>query len=139
MITGNSISLVFRIMVPFALGYYLSYVFRNINSVIAPDLISDVGLNAAGLGFLTGAYFLSFALFQLPLGVFLDRIGPRKTETCLLFVAAIGSLWFALADSIMGLTFGRVLIGVGVSACLMASFKAFVAVNGTAEGIFFTQ
>lgn len=125
MIAGNSISLVFRIMVPFALGYYLSYVFRNINSVIAPDLISDVGLNAAGLGFLTGAYFLSFALFQLPLGVFLDRIGPRKTETCLLFVAAIGSLWFALADSIMGLTFGRVLIGVGVSACLMASFKAF--------------
>ncbi len=125
MVTGNSILLVMRIMVPFALGYYLSYVFRNINSVIAPDLISDVGLNAAGLGFLTGAYFLSFALFQLPLGVFLDRIGPRKTETCLLFVAAIGSLWFALADSILGLTIGRVLIGVGVSACLMASFKAF--------------
>ena len=68
MITGNSLLLAFRIFVPFALGYYLSYLFRNINSIIAPDLVAEIGLTAAGLGFLTGAYFLSFALFQLPLG-----------------------------------------------------------------------
>ena len=125
MITSKSLLPALRIFVPFALGYYLSYVFRNINSVIAPDLIAEVGLTAAGLGFLTGAYFLSFALFQLPLGVFLDRIGPRKTETCLLLIAAMGSLFFAFAESVIELIFARALIGIGVSACLMASFKAF--------------
>ena len=125
MLNGSSFQIVCRVMVPFALGYYLSYVFRNINSVIAPDLISDVGLDAAGLGLLTGAYFLSFAFFQLPLGVFLDRVGPRKTEASLLLIAAVGSLCFALAESIMALIIGRALIGIGVSACLMASFKAF--------------
>ena len=125
MTSGNSLLLAFRIFVPFALGYFLSYLFRNINSIIAPDLVAEIGLTAAGLGFLTGAYFLSFALFQLPLGVFLDRVGPRKTEPCLLLIASIGSLFFAFAETVTELILARALIGLGVSACLMASFKAF--------------
>ena len=124
--TVFSLSLSLRVILPFALGYYLSYLFRTINSVIAPNLLADVGLNAGGLGLLTGAYFLSFAIFQLPLGVLLDRMGPRKTEALLLLLAALGSLFFALAESASGLVLARALIGVGVSACLMASFKAFV-------------
>ena len=121
-----SLSISLRVMLPFALGYYLSYVFRTINSVIAPNLVTDVGLNASELGLLTGAYFLSFAICQLPLGMFLDRVGPRKTEAALLVIAAFGSLLFALSKSVSGLMLARALIGVGVSACLMASFKAFV-------------
>ena len=126
MISQPSFSLALRVFLPFALGYYLSYVFRTINAVIAFDLVTDINLSAAGLGLLTSAYFLSFAACQLPLGVMLDRIGPKKTEAVLLLLAAVGSVWFAMAETETELICARALIGMGVSACLMASFKAFV-------------
>lgn len=115
-----------RVFLPFALGYFISYVFRTINSIIAPDLAADLELTAADLGLLTSVFFLAFAALQLPLGLALDRFGPRWVNALLLLLAALGSAIFALADSLGGLSIGRALIGVGVSACLMAAFKAFV-------------
>ena len=115
-----------RVFLPFALGYFISYFFRNVNAIIEADLVRDLGFSAAGLGLLTSVYFISFASFQLPLGLLLDRFGPRRTESTLLLFAALGALVFSQADSLGGLIFGRLLIGLGVSACLMASFKAFV-------------
>lgn len=115
------------VFLPFAAGYFLSYLFRTVHAVIATDLERDVGLSASDLGLLTAAYFLSFALFQLPLGVLLDRYGPRRVEAVLLMVAAAGSVLFALGEGLTELSIGRALIGLGVSACLMASFKAFSA------------
>ena len=115
-----------RVFIPFALGYFLSYLYRVVNAVIAPDLISELGLGASDLGLLTSAYFLTFALFQLPLGILLDHYGPRKTEAILLLIAAAGGLVFAMAESSTGLIVGRALIGLGVSSCLMAAFKAYV-------------
>jgi predicted MFS family arabinose efflux permease len=118
--------LALRVFAPFALGYFLSYLYRVVNAVIAPDLIRDAGLDASSLGLLTSAYFLTFAAFQLPLGVLLDRFGPRRTEAALLVFAALGAVVFARAETTGGLILGRALIGFGVSACLMAAFKAFV-------------
>lgn len=115
-----------RIFLPFVIGYFISYLYRVINSVIAPNLVSDIGLNPADLGLLTSVYFLTFAAFQLPLGVLLDRFGSRKTEACLLVFAALGAFIFARAESIQGLIVGRALIGLGVSSCLMAAFTAYV-------------
>lgn len=115
-----------RVFCPFALGYFLSYLYRTVNAVIAPDLVRDLGLDPGSLGLLTSAYFLAFAAFQLPLGVLLDRFGPRRVEAALLLIAAVGALIFAQAESLTGLMVGRALIGLGVSACLMAAFKAFV-------------
>ena len=114
-----------RIVLPFAFGYFLSYFFRSLNAVIAPDLVAEIGLTAGDLGLLTSAYFLAFAPFQLPLGILLDRYGPRRVEAALLLVAALGAAVFATATSAPGLILGRALIGLGVSACLMAPFKAF--------------
>ncbi len=116
-----------RLFVPFGLGYFVSYVFRTVNAVIAPDLVADLSLSPADLGLLTSAYFLTFAAFQLPLGILLDRFGSRRVEAVLLLFAAAGALVFSLADSLSGLLAGRALIGLGVSACLMAAFKAFSA------------
>ncbi len=115
-----------RVFIPFALGYFLSYLFRVVNAVIASDLVRELGLDAADLGLLTSAYFLAFAAFQLPLGILLDRFGPRRTEAALLIFAALGAFVFAGATSASGLIVGRALIGFGVSACLMAAFKAYV-------------
>lgn len=114
-----------RVFIPFALGYFLSYLYRVVNAVIAPDLIGELGLGASQLGLLTSAYFLSFALFQLPLGMLLDHYGPRRTEALLLLFAALGALVFAFSSSAAGLIVGRALIGLGVSSCLMAAFKAY--------------
>jgi len=115
-----------RVFIPFALGYFLSYLFRVVNAVLAPDLASDLGVGPSELGLLTAAYFITFAAFQLPLGVLLDRFGPRKIEAFLLIFAAIGAFVFSRAQSVAGLVIGRALIGFGVSACLMAAFKAYV-------------
>ncbi len=114
-----------RIFLPFAAGYFLSYLLRNVNAVIAPELTRDLGVSAADLGLLTSAYLFAFGAFQLPLGILLDRYGPRRVESALLLLTAAGAALFALGQSISELALARALIGLGVSACLMASFKAF--------------
>jgi predicted MFS family arabinose efflux permease len=110
---------------PFAAGYYLSYFYRYVNAVIAKDLVADFGIAPGDLGLLTSAYFLSFAAAQLPLGVALDRFGPRRCTAALFCVAGAGALVFGLAKDLAMLSIGRALIGLGVSAGLMGSIKAF--------------
>lgn len=114
-----------RLFLPFALGYYLSYLLRNANAVLAPELTRELNLGAADLGLLTSAYFVAFAAFQIPLGILLDRYGPRRVQASILLIAAAGTLVFAFGDDIHTLTLGRSLIGLGVSACLMAGLKNF--------------
>ena len=113
------------VFAPFAAGFFLSYVFRNINAVIARDLSLEFSLSPADVGLLTSMYLLSFAAMQLPVGVFLDLYGPRRVVASLLCIAGLGALGFALAGSLGELALGRALIGLGVSACLMGSMKAF--------------
>jgi predicted MFS family arabinose efflux permease len=110
---------------PFAAGYFLSFFFRNVNAVISKDLAGEFALSSADLGFLTSMYLLAFAAFQLPLGVLLDRYGPRRVVAALLCVAAAGALVFGLARDFTTLSIGRALIGLGVSGGLMGAIKAF--------------
>jgi len=119
------VNLWLRIFLPFAAGYYFSYFLRNVNAVIAPELVRELGVSAADLGLLTSAYLLAFGAVQLPLGLALDRWGARRVEAALLLVAAAGCALFATGHSLAELAVARAMIGLGVSACLMASFKAF--------------
>jgi predicted MFS family arabinose efflux permease len=114
-----------RIFCPFACGYFLSFFFRNVNAIISKDLAGEFSLSSADLGLLTSMYLLSFAAFQLPLGVLLDRYGPRRVVAALLCAAAAGAAVFGLASSLLTLSIGRALIGLGVSAGLMGAIKAF--------------
>jgi MFS family permease len=116
---------VLTVFCPFAAGYFLSFFFRNVNAVISKDLAGEFSLTPADLGFLTSMYLLAFAAFQLPLGVLLDRYGPRRVVAALLCSAAVGALVFALAHDLGTLSLGRALIGLGVSAGLMGAIKAF--------------
>ncbi len=118
-------ALVARILLPFGLGYFLSYLFRVVNAVIAGDMSDELHLDANALGLLTSIYFATFAAFQLPLGVLLDRFGPRRVESALLLLAAAGAVMFATAPGVGTLMAGRALIGLGVSSCLMAAFIAY--------------
>lgn len=112
------------VLLPFALAHFVSYLYRNVNTVVYPDLVRDIGLDAHTLGLLTGAYFIAFALAQLPVGMALDRFGPRRVQMPMLAVAALGGVLFAQAQSLEGLLAARALIGLGVSASLMAAIKA---------------
>lgn len=109
---------------PFAAGYYLAYLFRTISTLISGPLQSEQGLEAADLGFLTSVYFLVFAAAQIPIGIFLDRFGPRLVQSGLLLVAAGGAAVFATATGFVPLLIGRAMIGLGVAAALMAGLKA---------------
>jgi len=113
------------IFLPFACGYFLSYLYRSTNAVLAPYLSSDLNLNAEQLGLITSAYFLTFGLFQLPLGVLLDKYGARKVQSILFLIASIGAILFSLGNDVWSLVTARGLIGLGVSGALMAAFKAF--------------
>ncbi len=119
------ITLAIRVFLSFASGYFLSYAFRSVNAVIAPALLDEIRLTNADLGLLSSAYFISFACMQLPLGIWLDKYGSRRTESALLLFAAAGAAIFACSSSLPGLWIGRALIGAGVSACLMAPIKAY--------------
>ena len=122
----SRVRLILRVLLPFAAGYYLSYLFRSINALIAGDLSAELGLSAADLGLLTSIYFLVFATVVLPCGVCLDRYGPRLVDSALLLVAATGALVFALADGVAMLLLGRAFIGFGVAVGLIAGLKAIV-------------
>lgn len=120
---SSSAFVAFRVLLPFALGYFMSYLFRSVNAVIAPNLQQDLGIGAAELGTLTAAYFISFSLFQLPLGILLDRYGPRRVQSGLLLLAALGAAVFAIGSQFSHLVIGRILIGLGVAGGLMSAMK----------------
>ena len=118
--------LILSVFLPFAAGYYLSFLFRTINASISPVLASDFGLGAAETGLLASVYFLVFAAAQIPIGVLLDRYGPRRVQSVLLVIAVGGATLFGNAESVAELLVGRAMIGLGVAASLMAGLKAIV-------------
>ena len=119
-------SLILRIFLPFVFGYYIAYLFRTINAVMAAPLATELGLGADDLGLLTSVYFLTFAAAQIPIGILLDRYGPRRVQSVLLVIAAVGSTLFAVSDHFLMLLVGRALIGLGVASAMTAGLKALV-------------
>ena len=109
----------------FAFACFLLALVRGVTATLAPQCGVELGLTAAELGLLARAYFLGFAATQLPLGGALDRIGPRCVLIALLGLAVLGCAAFALARSFVALALARTLIGVGVSASLMAPMTTF--------------
>lgn len=117
-------TLLLTVLLPFALAHFISYVYRTINAVVYPELAQDLNLGADSLGLMTSSYLLAFAIAQFPVGVTLDRFGPRKTQIPLLMIAAAGGLFFSQAQSLNELILARGLIGFGVAGSLMAAIKA---------------
>src|SRR5258708_37489990 len=99
----------------------LSQFFRSSNGVIAPDLMTDLGLSAEDIGVLSSSFFFVFALLQVPLGILLDRFGARHVLSALMLLAIGGSLVFAGAADLSGLIAGRLLIGVGCAGLMVGS------------------
>jgi len=120
----SGLAVFFYVFLPFALGHYLSSLLRSVNAVLAPSLVGAMALTPGQLGLLTSAFFLAFALVQLPVGIALDRYGPRKVQPVLMLVAALGALMFARGTSFMELMVARAVIGMGLGGCFMSAVKA---------------
>jgi MFS family permease len=119
-------SLILRVFLPFVFGNYIAFLFRTINAVMAAPLATELGLGADDLGLLTSVYFLTFAAAQIPIGILLDRYGPRRVQSALLVIAAVGSMLFAVSNHFLMLLVGRALIGLGVASAMTAGLKALV-------------
>ena len=113
------------IFLVFAFGYFISNLLRAITATISPELVSEFNLTSGELGLLGGGYFLGFASVQIPLGYLLDSKGPKKIVSYFLSLSIVGLILFASAQNLTMLLISRVLIGVGVGACLMGPLTAY--------------
>lgn len=117
--------LFFRLLIPFGLAFFLGMFMGSINSIIAPIIVLAFELSPADLGFISSVNLIAFGLAQLPLGVFLDRYGAKKTLSGMLMIAVAGVVLFAAAKNYLSLLTARALMGIGFSGSLMAAFKSF--------------
>ncbi len=112
-----------RVTLPLAAANVINQAARTVMAVVGPLLALEFGLSASELGVLAACTFASYAVAQLPLGVALDRFGPRRMQTALMLLTALGFGLLALAPGFLGLSIARLVIGVGISAGLMAIIK----------------
>jgi predicted MFS family arabinose efflux permease len=109
----------------FTSAYFLSQFFRSTNAVIAPNLAQDLTLTASQLGLMTSLFFAVFALAQIPLGIGLDRWGPRWMTSGTMLAAVAGSLLFAVAQNFGMAAAARALLGLGMAGVLIGGLKTF--------------
>lgn len=113
-----------RVTVPLAAANFMNQAARTVMAIVGPVLAIELGLSASELGMLAAFLFAAYAAAQLPLGVALDAFGARRVQAALMTLAALGFAVFALSPDFIGLAIGRVMIGIGISAGLMAVIKA---------------
>jgi len=113
-----------RVTFPLAAANFMNQAARTVMAIVGPVLAVELGLSAVELGVLAACLFASYAVVQLPLGVALDAFGARRVQAALLSLAAIGFAIFALSPGFAGLVLARIVLGVGISAGLMAVIKA---------------
>jgi len=124
-------------------NFFLSQFYRASNAVIAGDLLKDLRLDTQGLGTISAAFFYAFAITQVPISIFLDRIGPRRLMTGLSLVGIAGAVIFSMAHSEGIGLLGRVLLGVGMACNLMGTLKLLTvwfspALFATLTGVVFS-
>lgn len=120
----SGVAVFFYVFLPFALGHYLSTLLRNVNAVLASQLVGALALTPGELGLLTSAFFFAFALVQLPVGIALDRWGPRRVQLAMMLVGALGALLFSRGTGFGQLLLARAIMGLGLGGCFMAAVKA---------------
>ncbi|MDF1592203.1 MAG: MFS transporter [Desulfobacterales bacterium] len=123
-----------------ALFYMMGFFQRVAPAVMTEELMRDFNISAAALGNLSGFYFYSYVMMQIPTGILADTWGPRRLLTLGSLVAGIGILLFALAPHIIWANIGRFLVGGSVAVafvgCLKVSMnwfppRLFAMVSGT--------
>lgn len=103
--------------------YCYGFFQRVAPSVMVGELMRDFAVGATIAGVLSSLYFYTYAGLQIPIGLLLDRWGPRRMLTAAALLSALGSALFAVAPSLMPAYLGRALIGVGASVTWVGTLK----------------
>ncbi len=120
----NKLKLIFIIILPFGVGYLLSFFLRNTNAILAPELTLTFSLNATEIGFLTSIFFFAGAAQYIPLAILLDKYGPKNIYIGEIILAIIGCIITTYADSYLMLVIGRAFLGLGIGSCLTTALKS---------------
>jgi MFS family permease len=113
------------LVVSLGLLYVVSMFLRNSVGVIAPDLAAEIGLTPIDIGLLSSIYFFVFAATQLPLGVALDRFGPKLCMLGSIGFTVLGCVLFAVAHQAGSLIAARAVLGFGTASFLMAPIAIY--------------
>lgn len=114
-------------------AYFLSQFYRAFLAVVAGDLSRDLGLGPAELGMASAVWFVAFALTQFPVGLWLDRHGPRRAVAGLMLLGSAGAFLFAQADGYAAIVVAMALIGIGCSPILMGALYLFARLESPAR------
>lgn len=102
------------IFIGISAAYLVSYFHRAAPAVVGPEIIKELGILPAALGFMGSMYFWAYAAAMLPAGVPADTWGSRKTMSVFILVAAVGGFIFGIAPGVNAMAVGRFLVGFGV-------------------------
>lgn len=103
--------------------YAYQYILRVMPNIMLEDIMQQFHIDAAVFGQFSGVYYIGYSLMHLPIGVMLDRYGPRKVMTGCILLTVIGLLPIIFAEKWMYPIIGRALIGIGSSAAILGTFK----------------
>lgn len=107
-----------RAILAFSLGlcfFCYAFVQRVLPSVMIDELMTGLAVGGAALGLLSGAYFYAYASMQIPVGMLIDRFGPRHLLSLAMLVCVFASAWMAVSETLLSAGFARALIGAAVA------------------------
>jgi MFS family permease len=103
--------------------YAYQYILRVMPSIMLEDITHQFHIDATVFGQFSGVYYIAYSLVHLPIGILLDRFGPRKIMTGCILLTVIGLLPIVYAEQWIYPILGRALIGIGSSAAILGTFK----------------
>lgn len=110
-----------------AMAYFFVYFHRMSTAVVSGDLQGTFGVDAASIALLSSAYFYAYAIMQLPSGLLTDSLGPCKTVSIFILVAAAGATLTGMASAFEQVIAGRLVIGIGVAMVYIPTMKILAA------------
>lgn len=120
---SSSRTLAWMVWIIASIFYAYQYILRVMPNIMLNDMIAQFGINATTFGQFSGVYYIGYSLMHLPIGIMLDRYGPRKVMSICILLTVIGLTPLLFADYWIYPIAGRFLVGLGSSAAILGIFK----------------
>lgn len=120
---SNSRSMAWILWIIASIFYAYQYILRVMPNIMLEDIMQQFHISATTFGQFSGVYYIGYSLMHIPLGISLDRFGPKKVMTICIILSVIGLLPLLYAEHWIYPIIGRLLVGMGSSAAILGVFK----------------